>query len=89
MAEMTIRLQIDPNTGKKDIIVSLRSEADALPHEHEEQHRRLVEKLIEEGFVKAADLGKVVVERAEEDQPLSVPERQPSETARRQEGQGH
>ena len=26
MAEMTIRLRIDPNTGKKDIIVSLRAE---------------------------------------------------------------
>ena len=40
MAEMTIRLQIDPVTNKKNIIVSLSADADALPHEHEEQHRR-------------------------------------------------
>ena len=42
MAEMTIRLRIDPNTGKKDIIISLHSDADALPYEHEQQHRALV-----------------------------------------------
>ncbi len=35
MAEMTIRLQIDPATGKNDIIVSVRSDAAALPQEHE------------------------------------------------------
>ena len=39
MPEMTIRLQIDPATGKKNIVVSLRSDEDALPHEHEQQHR--------------------------------------------------
>lgn len=66
MAEMTIRLQCDPVTGKKDIIVSLRSDEDALPHEHEQQHRALVERLIEGGIVKAGEVGKVVVEREEE-----------------------
>ena len=37
MAEMTIRLLSDPVTGKKDIIVSLRSDAEALPQEHAQQ----------------------------------------------------
>lgn len=63
MAEMTIRLQTDPATGKKNIVVSLRSDADLLPHEHEQQHRALVEKLIEGGVLSAAQVGKVVVER--------------------------
>ncbi len=66
MAEMTIRLQIDPDTGKKNIIVSLRSDEDALPHEHEQRHRALVEKLIQGGVLKATELGKIVVEREEE-----------------------
>lgn len=66
MAEMTIRLQTDPVTGKKDIIVSLKSDEDSLPHEHEQQHRALVEKLIEGGVLSAAEVGKVVVEREEE-----------------------
>ena len=39
MAEMTIRLECDPVTGKKDIIVSLRSDEDALPQEHEQSTR--------------------------------------------------
>jgi hypothetical protein len=67
MAEMTIRLRCDPATGKKDIIISLRSDADALPHEHEQQHRALVEKLIQGGVVKASELGQIVVEREEKE----------------------
>jgi hypothetical protein len=66
MAEMTIRLQIDPDTGKKNIVVSLHADEDALPHEHEQRHRALVEKLIQGGIVKASELGKIIVEREEE-----------------------
>jgi hypothetical protein len=65
MATMTIRLQIDPATNKKNIIVSLSSDADALPHEHEQQHRALVEKLIQGGILKASEVGKIIVEREE------------------------
>ena len=88
MAEMTIRLRIDPNTGKKDILVSLDADADALPHEHEEQHRRLVEKLIEGGVVKASELGQIIVERVEESKEPAAPVGQPDEAERRQQGQG-
>ncbi len=63
MAEMTIRLRCDPATGKKDIIIDLKSDDDALPLEHEQQHRALVEKLIEGGLVKAGELGQIIVER--------------------------
>jgi hypothetical protein len=70
MAEMTIRLQCDPATGKRNIIVTLRSDADALPHEHEQQHRALVEKLIQGGVLKASEAGQVIVER---DQPQEEP----------------
>lgn len=86
MAEMTIRLQIDPDTGKKNILISLSSDADALPHEHEQQHRQLVEKLIQKGLVKAGELGQVIVEREEtegEETPESsgqTPEREAGRT---------
>jgi hypothetical protein len=63
MAEMTIHLRCDPATGKKDIIVTLRSDADALPHEHEQMHQQLVEKLIHGGLLRAAEVGQVIVER--------------------------
>jgi len=88
MAEMTIKLRIDPNTGKKDIIVSLSADADALPHEHEEQHRKLVEKLLEGGIVKAGELGQIIVERVEEEKAPAPPAAQPEDTPRRSQGQG-
>jgi hypothetical protein len=53
VAELTIRLETDPATGKKNIIVLYRSDEDALPLEHEEEHRRLVDRLIQGGAIKA------------------------------------
>lgn len=47
MPELTLRLKIDPVTGKKTLVADYHSDEDALPHEHEEEHRRLVKKLVE------------------------------------------
>jgi hypothetical protein len=66
MAEMTIRLRCDPETGKRDIVVQLHSDADALPQEHEQLHRDLVDKLVNGGLLKAGEAGKLVVEREPE-----------------------
>jgi hypothetical protein len=63
MAELTIRLVVDPATGKKDVRVSLRSDADALPMEHEEAHRAIVEQLLAGGALRPEELGRVVVTR--------------------------
>lgn len=63
MAELNIRLQIDPETGKKNLIIEYESDSDMLPIEHEEEHRRLVNALVEGGVVKAEELGKIVVKR--------------------------
>jgi hypothetical protein len=65
VAEVTIRLVIDKATGKKDVIISYSTDADALPMEHEDEHKRLVDRLIEGGALSAADLGKIVVERVQ------------------------
>jgi hypothetical protein len=73
MAELTIRLRCDPATGKKDIIISLRSDEDALPQEHEQQHKALVEKLIHKGLLKASELGQIVVEREQPEGEPAVP----------------
>jgi hypothetical protein len=88
MAEMTIRLRIDPNTGKKDIVIALSADADTLPHEHEEQHRKLVEKLIEGGVLKAAEVGQIVVERVEVEPQPAPATSQPEELDGRKLGQG-
>ena len=66
MAELTIKLVVDGQTGKKNVIISYESESDALPMEHEEDHRRIVDRLIEGGALKAAELGEIIVERVEE-----------------------
>ena len=89
MAEMTIRLQCDPVTGKKDIIVSLRSDEDALPQEHEQLHQALVDKLIEGGIVKAGELGKVVVEREAEAGEPAAPVTAPRQQERRSQTEGN
>lgn len=63
MPEMTIRLEVDPDTGRKRVRVAYESDADALPMEHEQEHRALVNKLLEDGLIDDPD--QVVVDREE------------------------
>jgi hypothetical protein len=63
MATLILRLEIDPNTKKKNVIVKLDSDSDALPMEHEEQHKRIVEALLANGGLKAEDIGHITIER--------------------------
>jgi len=63
MAEMTLRLVRDGETGAPTLIVSLRREEDALPHEHERQHRGLVERLLGEPLTDEGTCKDLVVER--------------------------
>ncbi|WAM29314.1 hypothetical protein [Myxococcus sp. NMCA1] len=63
MASLILRLQVDPATGRKDVIIQYESDADALPMEHEDEHRRLVDSLIQGGTLKASELGRVIVQR--------------------------
>lgn len=72
MASLTIKLRVDPTTGKKDVIIDYHSDADALPIEHEQEHRRLVEKLIEGGVLKASEIGQIVVSREQETGPATA-----------------
>lgn len=66
MATMLIRLEVDPTTGKKDLWIDYHSDADALPLEHEEEHRAVVEKLLAGGIVKQSELGRIIVTRGGE-----------------------
>lgn len=63
MATLILRLDIDPHTKKKNVWVKLDSDSDALPIEHEEQHKRIVEALLANGGLKAEDLGTITIER--------------------------
>jgi hypothetical protein len=86
MAEMIIILRRDPQTGKQNIIVKLDSDPDALPVEHEQLHKKLVEKLVGRGL-DPEDLGEIIIEREEQKEPAK-PVSQPSDPQRQKQGQG-
>jgi hypothetical protein len=50
MADLVLRVRVDPVTGKRELVVDYQSDSDALPMEHEEEHRRLAEKVVEGGL---------------------------------------
>jgi hypothetical protein len=66
MASVRIRLEIDPKTSKRTVVIAYESDSDALPHEHEEAHRALVQKLFEGGIARDGDTIKVEREAAGE-----------------------
>jgi len=63
MAELTIRLIVDPESGKKNVVIGYDSDRAALPMEHEEDHRRLVEAVLAGTGISPDELGEVIVER--------------------------
>jgi hypothetical protein len=74
MAEVTIRFRHNPKTGRRELVISYESESDALPHEHERDHRALVEKLL--GVPVTDEMGDIVVERVEKHPPQQEPSSQ-------------
>jgi hypothetical protein len=85
MAELTIMLRRDPNTGKQNIVIKLDSDADALPYEHEQMHRELVEKIIGKSL---EDFGEVIVEREGAAEP-ATPQGNAPEQERQKETRGN
>jgi Fe2+ transport system protein FeoA len=85
MAQMTIILRRDPASGKQTIVVKLDSDPDALPIEHEQQHKALVEKLIGMGI--NPDDANVVIEREQVAEP-SAPSSTPNEPEKQKTAQG-
>ncbi len=65
MARLILRLFCDPRSAQRDILVDLASDEDATPHEHERQHKALVDGVVDGGTFRAAAEGRVAVERPE------------------------
>jgi hypothetical protein len=63
MPHVTLRLEVDPVSRRRTVVVSYRSDPDALPMEHEEEHRALVQKLLEGGLITEEEAGHIRVER--------------------------
>jgi len=69
MADLTLRLRVDPSTGRREIVIDYISDSDALPMEHEEHHRSLAEKVVHGGLKN----GKVEVSREQEATAVEAP----------------
>ncbi len=67
MANITIKLIFNKTTGKKDIYIDLESDSDAMPVEHEQQHRLILEQLLGQGVLQASEAGDVIVTRGQGD----------------------
>ena len=65
MADITIRLVANAETGKKDIYIDYHSDRDALPIEHEQDHRGIVEALLGRGVLRPDAVGDITVSRVE------------------------
>ena len=50
MADLILRLRVDPVTGKRELVIDYTSDADALPMEHEDAHRQLANQLVNGGL---------------------------------------
>ena len=83
MAEVTIKFRYNPATGKRELIIGYESDDDALPHEHERDHRALAEKLL--GQKLGDDVGEIKVERVRKDGMVMEGEAE-REAARQREG---
>ncbi|HEX4420194.1 MAG TPA: hypothetical protein VH165_19900 [Kofleriaceae bacterium] len=53
MADLILRLRVDPATGKRELVIDYTSDADALPIEHEDAHRQLANRIVEGGLASA------------------------------------
>ena len=69
MAEITIKFRHNTQTGKKELVIHLESDSDVMSHEHEADHRRLVEGLIGQ---KVDDDTQIVIERIEKAQQTNT-----------------
>jgi hypothetical protein len=63
LAEVSIRLVYNLETGRKDIYIDYESDSDALPIEHEREHKVIIEKLLGKGILTEDELGEVRVTR--------------------------
>lgn len=72
MAELTLRLEVDPATQQKRLLIGLESDPDALPMEHEDDHQALVERLLAAGLI-GEGVGQLVIERGAARKIIDLP----------------
>ena len=86
MAELTIRLVSNPQTGKRDIFIDYESEDDALPFEHESDHSDILEQLLGQGILDEDDVGSIKVGRVQPNEQRQQQQEQTPERETQSEG---
>lgn len=76
MADIVIHLRYNLETGKKDIYIDYTSDDDAMPIEHEQQHREFVGQLLGKGILTPDEMGEIKVNRV---RPEAAPQQQPQQ----------
>lgn len=74
MGQITIKLQFNLETGRKDILIEYESDEDMLAHEHEKRHKEIVEQLIGKGVLASGEVGEVRVTRVKEEGEQELPD---------------
>ena len=63
MAELNIRMIYNRKTGKHDIFVDYESDMDALPFEHEQDHRALLQEIMGASGLSEDQVGQLKIQR--------------------------
>jgi len=87
MSEVMIKLVYNLKSGKKDVFIDFVSDIDALPIEHERDHKRLVQELLGRGILTPDELGEVAVRRLT-NSPITQNQEAPIEAPKAQAEQG-
>ena len=63
MAKVTLSLKKNVENGKQELVIDYESDGDALPFEHEEDHRDLVNKVLAASSLNLSDIETISVNR--------------------------
>ena len=63
MAELNIRMVYNRKTGKHDIFIDYESDMDALPFEHEQDHRALLQEILGASGLSEDGVGELHIQR--------------------------
>lgn len=63
MSKIILTLKKNSQDGKQELLIDYESDGDALPFEHEEDHKDLVMKVLESNGLKLSDMDSILVNR--------------------------
>ena len=75
MGKLVLKLCKDPKTGIQELQVEYESDGDRLPFEHEEEHRRIVQKILGKTNLESEETKDLQIDR----NPVTEPTKEPAQ----------